>query len=264
MLDFASVFPDLSSLTPTHVRSAFTYSCLLPHPHNPNGSWGSCSWKSAMTFSHAKQWAHFIFLNKYFIEIQRNKRNLIHEIYVCLNDSQHNLFQLNIYFNIFLGLKTSAHSSVSLCIISPPTDMETLGIALFFPKVEVFPFQLSLKGEPEPCMHCSDTARRALPVSLYSLLPLTLLSASNHILKAHPAQILLSVTKSKETLCRTRQGGKETHWALQYGKKEAGIAVKSSGFQFQWHHFRPFPTHIMSKYIVSGESNEMMDVFYKL
>lgn len=154
MLDFASVFPDLSSLTPAHVRSAFTYSCLLPHPHDPNGSWVSCSWKSAMTFSHAKQWAHFIFLNKYFIEIQRNKRNLIHEIYVCLNDSQHNLFQLNIYFNIFLGPKTSAHSSVSLCIISPPTDKETLRTALFFPKVEGFPVQLPLKGEPEPWLHC--------------------------------------------------------------------------------------------------------------
>lgn len=207
MLDFASVFPDLSSLTPAHVRSAFTYSCLLPHPHDPNGSWVSCSWKSAMTFSHAKQWAHFIFLNKYFIEIQRNKRNLIHEIYVCLNDSQHNLFQLNIYFNIFLGLKTSAHSSVSLCIISPPTDKETLRIASFFPKVEGFPVQLPLKGVPEPCLHWHippDTSPRALPVSLYSVLPLTLLSTSNHNLEAHPAQIPLSDTESQETLCRTR------------------------------------------------------------
>ena len=81
------------------------------------GSW-SCSWNLAMALSHAKQGVDFILLNKYFIEIQRNKRNLIHEIYVYLNDSQHNLFQLNIYFKIFLGLKTSTYSSVSLQIIT--------------------------------------------------------------------------------------------------------------------------------------------------
>lgn len=155
MLDFASVFP---GLVPTHVGSASKSSCLLTHPHDPAGSWGSCSWKSAITFSHAKQWADFIFLNKYFIEIQRNKRNLIHEIYVCLNDSQHNLFQLNIYFNIFLGLKTSARSSVSLCNISPLTDMKTWRIASFFPKGEVLPFQLPLSRDLSHACTALDTS----------------------------------------------------------------------------------------------------------
>lgn len=118
-----------------------------------------CSWKPARALSHAKQWADFIFLNKYFIEIQRNKRNLIHEIYVCLNDSQHNLFQLNIYFNIFLDLKISAHSSVSVCIISPLTDVKMLGTVSFFSKVGIFPFQCPLHEERMPLSDMSPGSR---------------------------------------------------------------------------------------------------------
>lgn len=86
--------------------------------------------------------------------VQRNKRNLIHEIYVCLNDSERNLFQLNTYLNIFLGLKMSAHSSVSLRIISPLPEVKTLGIASFSQNVGVFPFQLPLHGESVPGLHC--------------------------------------------------------------------------------------------------------------
>lgn len=202
MLDFALVLPDLSSLIPPRVGSAYKNSCLLPHPRDPDGSWGSCSWKSAMTFSHAKQWGDFIFLNKYFIEIQRNKRNLIHEIYVCLNDSRHNLFQLNIYFNIFLGLKTSVHSSVSLWIVSRLTDTETLAIASFFsPKGKFFLSSSLWRRSLSHAYTAPDTCPRALPISLYSLLPLTLFStpwtSSKLILLS---QIPLSDAKPQETL----------------------------------------------------------------
>lgn len=69
-----------------------------------------------MALSHGKHQADFISLKKKksLVEIQRNKRNFIYEMYVCLNDLQLDLLHLNIYLSIFLGLKTSAHSSVGV------------------------------------------------------------------------------------------------------------------------------------------------------
>lgn len=48
------------------------------------------------------------------------------------------------------------------------------------------------------------------------------------------------------------------------GKKETGIAIKSSEFKFQHHYFWPFPTQTMENNTLLEDSNEMMKVPYKL
>lgn len=163
-------------------------------------------------------------------------------MYVCLNDSQHNLFQLNIYFNIFLGLKTSVRSSVSLSIVSPLTDLKTLEQPHSSPKWECFlasPLSMRSLGYAHTV---SDTSPRALLLltshlsTPYTFLKLTLLR-------------YLSQTQNPEKLSIEQEGVGRKSARHCDGEKETGIAVKSSEFKFQCHCTWQFPSRIMGKYM---------------
>ena len=70
-------------------------------------------------------------------------------------------------------------------------------------------------------------------------------------------------TESQEIFQRTEEGGKS---ACSCGmvKRRLGIAIKSSEFKFQCHYFWLFPIQIIRKYTLLEESNEMIEVLYKL
>lgn len=70
-------------------------------------------------------------------------------------------------------------------------------------------------------------------------------------------------TESQEILHRTEKGGKSARHCGMV-KRRLGIAMKSSEFKFQCHYFWLFPIQIIRKYTLLEESNEMMEVLYKL